>query len=142
MLFEILTKFQNGLTFENLRRFFYIVSPAETTFEKLEDVPDYLTISQYWFLAFIFVDVLIAKLMGKSVYALNDTITSVNAGILSQLPKYAGRMISIPLYVYIYNNYRLFDLDVHSTWLWFAGFFAQDLAYYLAHRVVHVPQKP
>ena len=38
----LLKTFQNDLTFKNLRTFFYLVTPNETTFEKVEDVPDYL----------------------------------------------------------------------------------------------------
>ncbi|KAE9555820.1 hypothetical protein FO519_001034 [Halicephalobus sp. NKZ332] len=134
---EMIVKFQTHLSFTNLRRFFYIVTPSETTFEKIEDIPDYLNISQYWFFLFIIVDVLISLTTNKYKYALNDTITSMNAGMFSMLPKVVGKGFTIPLYLYLYNNYRLFDLDIHSLWLWIFAFFAQDLAYYLAHRAVH-----
>ncbi|KAE9555818.1 hypothetical protein FO519_001032 [Halicephalobus sp. NKZ332] len=134
---EMIVTFQTHLSFTNLRRFFYIVTPSETTFENIEDIPDYLNISQYWYFLFIIVDILISLTTNKYKYALNDTITSMNSGMFSMLPEAVGKGFIIPLYLYLYNNYRLFDLDIHSLWLWIFAFFAQDLAYYLAHRAVH-----
>jgi len=113
------------------------VTPSETTFDNPDDIPEYLTLSQYWFFVFIFADILISVTTKKYKYALNDTITSMNSGMFSMLPKIAGKGLSIPLYFYIHNNYRIVDLDIHSPWVWILGFLSQDLSYYLAHRAVH-----
>ena len=34
--------FSNATTGEKLRRFWYTITPSETSFERIEDVPDYL----------------------------------------------------------------------------------------------------
>ena len=133
----VAAKFQEHLSFSNFRKLFYIVTPSEATFDNLDDIPEYLNISQYWFFVFIFVDILISVITRKYKYALNDTITSMNAGMFSMLPKIAGKGLSVPLYLYIHSNYKLMDIDIHSPWVWILGFLAQDLSYYLAHRAVH-----
>uniref|UniRef100_A0AC35G608 Fatty acid hydroxylase domain-containing protein n=1 Tax=Panagrolaimus sp. PS1159 TaxID=55785 RepID=A0AC35G608_9BILA len=134
---SVFEKLQNELTFKNLRTMFYIVTPNETTYSRVEDVPDYFEKARPWFLLLVFMEFIVGRLTDKSHYALNDTITSMNAGILSLLPKIGGRTMSLTLYTYIYENYRFFDVPIDSIWIWIFAFLAHDLAYYLAHRAIH-----
>ncbi|KHN86716.1 Alkylglycerol monooxygenase -like protein [Toxocara canis] len=47
------------------------------------------------------------------------------------------RAVSLALYMYVYNHFRIVDLPVESSLTWFIGFLSQDLVYYLTHRAIH-----
>ncbi|PAV57179.1 hypothetical protein WR25_14073 [Diploscapter pachys] len=126
------------LTIDNLRHAFYLISPYETAVPTVGQVPNYnIEVSTWWFV-FLFLEFLILFISGhEDRFAMNDTITSVCAGILSQCFKFGGRTIAIFLYVYIWNSFRLMELPWDSPWTWILCLFAQDFMYYLGHRAVH-----
>lgn len=70
-----------------LRVLFYLVTPAETTFDKLENVPDIVTMAFPYFLTFLAIELIIATYKGRDVFLVNDLLTSVGAGLLSRLPE-------------------------------------------------------
>lgn len=41
------------------------------------------------------------------------------------------------VYMYIYNNYRLFDLEWDNVWTWYAAAIGVDFCYYWVHRACH-----
>ncbi|CAJ0941290.1 unnamed protein product, partial [Mesorhabditis belari] len=104
------------LTFTNLRHTFYLISPYETTVHSIDDVPNYnIQVSVWWFV-FIVVELLLLRLSNHDDrFALNDSITSICAGMLSQC----------------------FKLPLESPWTWILCLFFQDFMYYLGHRAVH-----
>lgn len=57
--------------------------------------------------------------------------------MLQQLSKFFIYNLTLNSYLYVYNNFRLVDLDPTSLWLWVVGFFVIDLGYYLFHRAAH-----
>lgn len=57
--------------------------------------------------------------------------------MLQQLSKFFIYNISLNSYLYVYEHFRLADLDPQSTWLWIVGFFALDFGYYWFHRGAH-----
>ncbi|KAF8385335.1 hypothetical protein PRIPAC_74477 [Pristionchus pacificus] len=118
----------------NLRYLFYAVTPAETTFASIEDVPDYTKMLSIWFGIIILTEMLFLK---KDQYSLNDTVTSATSGILYLLFKFSGKYLSAALYVTVYEKIHLVELDPFNPWVWLLCFFTQDLAYYLAHRAMH-----
>ncbi|NWX83638.1 ALKMO monooxygenase, partial [Nothoprocta pentlandii] len=73
------------------------------------------------------------KLAGR----INDGISSLSLGILSRLPDVLFRSIDIISYVYVWDNYRLFELPWHSPWTWYLTFLGVDFAYYWFHRISH-----
>uniref|UniRef100_A0A914ULS2 Fatty acid hydroxylase domain-containing protein n=1 Tax=Plectus sambesii TaxID=2011161 RepID=A0A914ULS2_9BILA len=131
-------KLSTDLSIHNLRRMFYLVTPAETSFSTTAEVPNYTDQVVGWFFLLMALEYLILWLKNKEDgFALNDTITSMNAGMLSQIMKFGGRTGALYLYVKIYENYRMVDLPWDSTWTWVLCFLTQDLAYYLGHRAIH-----
>ncbi|ETN74836.1 fatty acid hydroxylase family protein [Necator americanus] len=75
--------------------------------------------------------------LDEKKYAFNDTVTSINAGILSLLLKIGGRYLSATLYGPLYDHIHIFDLPKNSPYTWLLCFFTQDLVYYLGHRAIH-----
>ncbi|WKY00411.1 hypothetical protein Q1695_014900 [Nippostrongylus brasiliensis] len=126
------------LTVVNLRHAFYLISPYETAVATLEEVPNYNVEVSAWWLVFIVVEFFILQVSGHHErFALNDSITSISAGMLSQCFKFGGRTVAIFLYAFIWNNFRLLELPWDSPWTWILCLFFQDLMYYFGHRAVH-----
>ena len=69
----------------NLRHIFYLISPYETIVQNWEDVPNYNIEVSAWWLTLIFLEFLVCRFSGhEDRHALNDSITSICAGMLSQ----------------------------------------------------------
>jgi len=46
-------------------------------------------------------------------------------------------VIDIAAYIYIWENYRLFELPWDSVWTWIFTLLAVDFGYYWLHRCAH-----
>uniref|UniRef100_A0A8C9F6R9 Transmembrane protein 195 n=1 Tax=Pavo cristatus TaxID=9049 RepID=A0A8C9F6R9_PAVCR len=121
-----------------LRALFYVLPPGESSFRTLEEVPDYVEKSIPFFIAFIVLEFAVSwvqqhKLPGR----INDGISSLSLGILSRLPDVLFRSVDLISYVYVWNNYKLFELPWDSPWTWYLTFLGVDFAYYWFHRISH-----
>ncbi|CAI5445271.1 unnamed protein product [Caenorhabditis angaria] len=126
------------LTLTNLRHAFYLISPYETSVESINLVPNYNAEVSAWWLVFLAAEFFILFLSGHDDrFALNDSITSICAGMLSQCFKFSGRAVAIFLYVIVWDNWRILELPWDSPWTWILCLFFQDFMYYLGHRAVH-----
>uniref|UniRef100_A0A0K0F7P7 Alkylglycerol monooxygenase n=1 Tax=Strongyloides venezuelensis TaxID=75913 RepID=A0A0K0F7P7_STRVS len=126
------------LTFTNFRHSLYLISPYETTVDSIDKVPNYNIQVSTWWLMLIFIEFVILYFKKESdKFALNDSVTSICAGMLSQCFKFGGRAVAIFGYVFIWNNFRVLELPWDSPWTWILCLFTQDFMYYLGHRAVH-----
>ncbi|KAF7636182.1 Fatty acid hydroxylase domain-containing protein [Meloidogyne graminicola] len=126
------------LDLTNLRLIFYLTTPWESTFNNIEDVPNYNVQVSTWWITLIFIEFIILNITGHSDrFSLNDSITSVCAGMLSQCFKFGGRAIAIFGYIWVWNNLRIFELPLDITWIWVICLITQDFVYYLGHRAIH-----
>ncbi|KAK0423651.1 hypothetical protein QR680_008256 [Steinernema hermaphroditum] len=126
------------LTLRNLRYAFYLISPYESTYETIEEVPQYDVQVSTWWMIFILLEFVIVNLTGRGDrFALNDSVTCISAGILSQCFKFGGKAIAIFPYIYLWDNFRIYELPWDSIWTWILCLFAQDFMYYLGHRAIH-----
>lgn len=120
---------------ETLGYLFYVVSPNKTTFEKIEDVPDYqVQVVPYFFVLVISEYILKFK---KDRIRLNDAIGSISQGILSETVRIILESWKLASYIYIYSNWRIVTLPWNSLWTWWAAFIIVDFLYYWAHRASH-----
>ncbi|XP_042672801.1 alkylglycerol monooxygenase [Centrocercus urophasianus] len=81
---------------QQLRALFYVLSPGESAFRTLEEVPDYVEKFSVLF-----------------------------------------RSVDLVSYIYVWNNYKLFELPWDSPWTWYLTFLGVDFAYYWFHRISH-----
>ncbi|VDO29272.1 unnamed protein product [Onchocerca flexuosa] len=124
------------LNLNSLRYTYYLITPSETMFETVDEVPNYTVQVSLWWLLFIILEFCSLLLLGHGDrFALNDSITSVSAGILSQCFKFGGRTIAIFIYHHIWNNFRLIENSWDSSFTWIFCLFFQDFIYYLGHQV-------
>lgn len=76
----------------------------------------------------------IRKQAGK--YRTADAITNISCGITEQLSGLFAKLFTFGIYAYLYNNYRL--LEVNQKWYMFILLFlAVDFLYYWTHRLSH-----
>ncbi|CAL1286387.1 unnamed protein product [Larinioides sclopetarius] len=115
---------------------FYAVSPNKTTFEKVEDVPDYQLQVVPCFFVLVMLEILIKRVQ-KDPIRLNDGITSISQGLLSEITRIFLESWKLASYIYIYTNWRLVTLPWDSLWTWWIAFLTTDFVYYWAHRASH-----
>uniref|UniRef100_H2YYX9 Alkylglycerol monooxygenase n=1 Tax=Ciona savignyi TaxID=51511 RepID=H2YYX9_CIOSA len=69
---------------------------------------------------------------------INDGISSLSAGTLSQLIKLVSKKsMELSLYIYVYENYCIAYLPWDSSVLWIVTFLGVDFFYYWFHRGSH-----
>ena len=82
------------------------------------------------------VELLTEKIRGTNYYRVNDSITSLATGVLSQLSKVVALLIPFTIYVSVYDNFAVFEID-QSPLFWILAFIGYDFCYYWYHRYMH-----
>ncbi|XP_028624648.1 alkylglycerol monooxygenase isoform X3 [Grammomys surdaster] len=123
---------------QGMRTMFYMMKPSETAFQTVEEVPDYVKKATPFFIFLILLELVISWILkGKPSGRLDDTLTSMSAGVVSRLPSLFFRSLEVTSYIYIWENYRLFELPWDSPWTWYLTFLGVDFGYYWFHRMAH-----
>ncbi|KAM9468991.1 alkylglycerol monooxygenase [Clarias gariepinus] len=123
---------------QGTRMLFYLMSPNETSFAKVEQVPQYVQQATLFFVGMIVLEVLLGWLKtGDLVIKINDGTTSLSAGMMSRLPDLFMKSLEISGYIYIWNNFRILELPWDSAWTWWLAFLGVDFGYYWVHRCSH-----
>uniref|UniRef100_A0ABI7VZX5 Alkylglycerol monooxygenase n=1 Tax=Felis catus TaxID=9685 RepID=A0ABI7VZX5_FELCA len=123
---------------QGVRMMFYMMKPNETSFQTLEEVPDYVKQATPFFISLMLLELVVSWILkGKAPGRLDDALTSMSAGILSRLPSLFSRSIELTTYIYIWENYRLIILPWDSPWTWYLTFLGVDFGYYWFHRMAH-----
>ncbi|XP_071568807.1 alkylglycerol monooxygenase [Temnothorax nylanderi] len=116
-------------------KLWYIVSPKETTFEFLHEVPDYQ--QQIW-IPFFLLLILEQLILRKKRFRLNDQVTSLSHWMLIETVRIFSRGAEYFVYIAIYERFgRGYTLPWNSLWTWYITFIAVDFCYYWAHRSNH-----
>lgn len=69
-------------------------------------------------------------------YRLDDAITNINCGVISQVTGIFIKILSIGVYILIYENLAFFTIP-NNIWTFLLLFFLYDFCYYWAHRMSH-----
>ncbi|XP_064644600.1 alkylglycerol monooxygenase-like [Lineus longissimus] len=120
-----------------LRLIFYFVTPNETTFKEQHEVPDYVTEVFPMFTLMILLELVICFIRGRRTLRINDSFSSVSAGLLSLLPPVLFKGVELTAYIWIHENFNYFHLPWDSPWTWIVAFLGVDMGYYWAHRMGH-----
>ena len=136
---------------------FYLVPPSKSSFETPKDVPNYvqqvsrtligshrvltrptppLQATPYFFLLIVLEGVVRAP-QKKPLPRVNDSISSLTAGMLMTFVPMLTGTVEMAMYSYIYHRCRLADLPWDSSWTWWCAFIAVDFFYYWFHRMAH-----
>lgn len=121
-----------------VRSIFYMVTPNESSFQDVEDVPQYVQKATPYFIGLMLLELVVGYLKnGLPVVSVSDGITSVSAGVISRLPHLFMRGMELTTYVFVWNHFHLLELPWDSVWTWWLAFLGVDFGYYWVHRFAH-----
>src|SRR5215831_11362062 len=89
------------------------------------------------FLGAIAIELAIGLARGRNTYRLHDAITSIGLGMLSQLVGLFAKLLTIGLYLLVYEHVALWHLPSSSIAVWVGALLLYDLCYYWLHRAGH-----
>ncbi|KAK5922122.1 hypothetical protein CgunFtcFv8_019419 [Champsocephalus gunnari] len=120
------------------RAMFFMITPNESSFQKVEDVPQYVQQATPFFVGLIVLELVVGFLKtGAPVVTLSDGLTSVSAGMISRIPLLFMRGCELTAYMFVWDRYRLLELPWDSAWTWWIAFLCVDFCYYWVHRLAH-----
>ncbi|XP_077993855.1 alkylglycerol monooxygenase-like [Glandiceps talaboti] len=118
------------------RRLFYMITPNESSFATMEEVPEYMVEVSPFFLVAIVLEMIIGHLQGNhKMYRVNDSLSSIGAGMFMTLVFF--HTAEFLVYIWVHENHRLADLAWDSPWTWLLCFLGVDIGYYWFHRYAH-----
>lgn len=111
----------------------------------MDEAVNYIVLAIPFFFFLIGVEVVASFFLRKKYYRLNDSVNDLSMGIIDQV---GGAFINASLfilYMYIWDNYRIFDMGATTTGqligipiaVWVITFLVRDMQYYWAHRMSH-----
>lgn len=89
------------------------------------------------FFALIGIELLVGIARNKNTYRLYDAMSSISAGMLSQLVNVSVKALGFAAYAMAYPYLALSPLSADALWVWVAAIVLYDLAYYWNHRAGH-----
>jgi sterol desaturase/sphingolipid hydroxylase (fatty acid hydroxylase superfamily) len=90
-----------------------------------------------FFLITLLVESYISYRMQREFVERKDSLTSIGLGLGNLAVGTLTKSMAIVTYFYVYDHFRLADLDSSWWMVWVFAFFADDLTYYWFHRISH-----
>jgi alkylglycerol monooxygenase len=90
-----------------------------------------------FFFLLIFIELLVNKKRHANVYRLNDSLTSLSLGVISQTKKLVIFSFASIVYAWAPDSIALFHLSEEYIATWIFSFIFYDFLYYWFHRVSH-----
>ncbi|XP_072033029.1 alkylglycerol monooxygenase-like [Amphiura filiformis] len=130
---------QNTDPLTGTRRLFYAVTPNETSFATVDEVPDYIIEAFPYFMGAMLLELIVSVIEGKQDerYSLADTIGSITAGAFMIAVSAMVRGFEVVAYAAINKHYSFVTLPWDSPWTWILAFLGLDFMYYWFHRLAH-----
>lgn len=79
----------------------------------------------------------IGRRRGRNTYRLNDALSSIGLGMLSQLVGGLTQLFTLGIYIVVHEHAALLTLSAESLWVWGFGLLLYDFLYYWHHRFGH-----
>lgn len=89
------------------------------------------------FMLTILAEAWLARRRGLRVYDIPDAITSLHHGVISQISGAFAKVLTLGIYVAIYENARIVEWPADSLWFGFLALVFYDFCYYWNHRMGH-----
>ncbi|RLA04085.1 MAG: hypothetical protein DRQ47_03965, partial [Gammaproteobacteria bacterium] len=97
---------------------------------------NYILLAIPFFVLLIGLEVIVDQYKKTGYYRINDSISSMNAGIISRVNVVFRKLIPLAIYVYIEHNFALVELP-ETIGVWIFAFVLYDFCYYWNHRFGH-----
>lgn len=120
-----------------MRRMFILVSPNETSFETIGEVPKYVDEAVPYFIGLIILEWTVLYLRGEKLPRLNDSLSSLSNGLLSLLHSLLFRSTELAAFMWTYERFNIVTLPWDNPWTWVLSLLGVDLGYYWVHRFGH-----
>ena len=88
------------------------------------------------FFLLIAIELVLEKYRHTQYYRTNDAINSLSAGVLSRMVELVKALVPFTVYVWIFENFAVFELQ-DSLLVWLFAFVLYDFCYYWNHRLGH-----
>lgn len=89
------------------------------------------------FLLLIAIEYAVGVARGRNTYRLNDAMSSIGLGIMSQLTGVFTKLFAVGIYTAVYEATAIWDLPADAWWVWLGALLVYDLCYYWHHRLGH-----
>jgi len=99
--------------------------------------PQIIVLATPVFLLLIALEWTIARRRGRAAYRLNDALSSIGLGVLSQVVGLFAAVLTLGIYTTVHSHAAVLRLSPSSPWVWVAGLVAYDFLYYWHHRAGH-----
>lgn len=74
---------------------------------------------------------------GRNTYRLNDALSSIGLGIMSEIVGIFTRLMKIGIYTLVFDHVALRKLPADAWWVWLSALVIYDFLYYWKHRAGH-----
>ena len=99
--------------------------------------PQIIVLATPVFLVLIGAELAIGRARGRAGYRLNDALSSIGLGVMSQVAGVFTAVLTLGIYVAVHEHFALWQLSPTSPWTWVIGLVAYDFLYYWHHRAGH-----
>ena len=99
--------------------------------------PQIIVLATPVFLGLIGVELAIGRARGRAGYRLNDALSSIGLGVMSQVAGVFTAVLTLGIYVAVHERFAVWQLAPTSPWTWVIGLVAYDFLYYWHHRAGH-----
>jgi hypothetical protein len=99
--------------------------------------PQIIVLATPVFLVLIGLELAIGLRRGRNTYRLNDALSSIGLGVLSQVAGLFSALLRLGIYSAVYVGLAIWQLPVDSPWTWLGALVAYDFLYYWHHRAGH-----
>ena len=99
--------------------------------------PQIIVLATPVFLLLIGIEYFVGRRRNNNTYRLNDAMSSIGLGIMSQLVGVLTVLMSIGIYTVVFEHASLWKLPAGSLWVWVTGLVLYDFFYYWKHRFGH-----
>jgi sterol desaturase/sphingolipid hydroxylase (fatty acid hydroxylase superfamily) len=89
------------------------------------------------FFLLIGVELVMARVLERDSYRLNDSVGDLSCGVLQQLLGVFLKTALFASYLALYANYRLLEIETSAAWAWVLCYLGHDFLYYWFHRFSH-----
>jgi len=97
---------------------------------------NYILMAIPFFALLIVIELLVDLYRKTGYYRINDSISSLNAGVLSRINIIFRKFIPLVIYAYIEHHFSLFEMS-NTLGVWILAFVFYDFCYYWHHRMGH-----
>lgn len=103
---------------------------------EIPEIPNLIHYAIPFFIITLIIEVIVDAREKANAYETKDAIISLTMGIGNVLLGLVSKTIVFTIFIYLYANFRVFTIPF-TWWAWVIILFAEDLIYYLFHRVSH-----